>query len=131
MNLRPLILSIAGASLLLMAGCRTVSGGSCHKVQPYESAESLPALRMPAGLDGPDTSGAMEIPQLNEPMAPLDPDGPCLDAPPAITAPPLPPSEVVLPDERPGRRARAQEGAAPASDDEQPQKRRRPPRRPR
>jgi len=131
MNLRPLLLSIAGVSLLLGAGCRTVSGGSCHKVQPYESAQSLPPLRMPTGMDGPDTSGALEIPQLNEPMAPLDPDGPCLDAPPAITAAPLPPSEVVLPDARPGR-VPPQEGAAPpAGDEEQPQKRRRPPRRPR
>jgi hypothetical protein len=129
MNLRPLLLSIAGVSLLLAAGCRTVSGGSCHKVQPHESAQSLPPLRMPPGLDGPDTSGALEIPQLNEPMAPRDPDGPCLDAPPAITAAPLPPSEVVLPDARPGRVP--QEGAEPGSGGDEPRERRRPPRRPR
>ncbi len=97
MNTRPLLLSIAGLALLLASGCRTLTGGSCHKEQPYETADSRPPLRVPPGLDGPDTSGALAIPELNEPEAPLDPDGPCLDAPPALTAPPPPPSDITLP----------------------------------
>lgn len=132
MSLRPLLLSIASVSLLLTAGCRTLTGGNCHKPQPYENADSRPPLRVPAGLDGPDTSAALEIPVVNEPEAPLDLEGPCLDAPPAVTAPPLPPSEVVLPD-RPsrggaaasegGQQATSGEAQAPAKEKRRPQRR--------
>jgi hypothetical protein len=133
MSLRPLLLSIASVSLLLAAGCRTVSGGSCHKPQPYEGAQAYPPLRVPTGLDGPKTDGALEIPVVNEPEAPVDTDGPCLDAPPAITAPPLPPSDVVVPDgsSRPRSSAAPQEGVEPPAGEEQDTERRRPNRRPR
>jgi hypothetical protein len=128
-----MLLSIACGSLLLAAGCRSVVGGSCHKPQAYAAAEQLPPLRVPGGLDGPDTSEALAIPDLAEPEAPLDPEGPCLDAPPAIVAPPLPPSEVVLPD-RPAPRRRNADAAAEAGqqgEEEEPPRRRRPPSRPR
>ena len=132
MNLRALLLSIAGAALLLGAGCRTLTGGSCHKVQPYENAESLPPLRVPAGLDGPDTAEALAIPRVNEPEPPDDPEAPCLDAPPAVTAPPLPPSEVQAPDPSARRGDAAPEaGAGSSSTDDEPRERRRPQRRPR
>ena len=71
MSLRPLLLSIASISLLLAAGCRTLSGGSCHKPQSYENAQAYPPLRVPAGLDGPKTDGALEIPVVNEPEPPV------------------------------------------------------------
>ncbi len=91
MMLRPgLLLPPAILVLLLASGCSTVIGGACHKPQPHHTAGNLPPLKVPVGLDGPDTRQAMAIPEVNEPEAPLDPDGPCLDAPPAITAPPLP-----------------------------------------
>jgi hypothetical protein len=136
MTLRPLLLTLACASLALIAGCSSVVGGSCHKPQAYAAAGNLPPLRVPAGLDGPDTDEALEVPELSEPEVPLDPDGPCLEAPPAIVAPPLPPSEIVLPASRPRPRAggapREQGGQAEEPDaDEEPRRRRRPPSRPR
>lgn len=85
-----LLLSSAMAAVLLASGCKTVVGGSCHKPQPHDTAGNLAPLKMPPGLDGPRTDGAMTIPDVNEPEMPLDPDGPCVEAPPAITAPPLP-----------------------------------------
>src|SRR5262245_34085595 len=106
MTLRPLLLTIACVSLALAAGCSSVVGGSCHKPQAYAQAGNLPPLRVPAGLDGPDTTEALEVPNLQEPEVALDPDGPCLEAPPAIVAPPLPPSEIVVPEGRPARRQR-------------------------
>lgn len=129
------LVAIAGG-VLLASGCRTLTGGSCHKPQAYEQVEDLPPLKIPAGLDGPDTAGALEIPELNAPEIPADPDGPCLDAPPALTAPPPPPSEVVLPPppER-GTSAPAGPRASGSSEsdeaDEPDTRRRRPPRRPR
>jgi hypothetical protein len=125
MSLRPLFLSIACGSLLLAAGCKCPIGGSCHKPQAYAQAEDLPPLRVPAELDGPDTSTALQVPALTEPELPLDTDGPCLDAPPAITEPPLPPSAEAAREEAAatrGRRGRA------AEQQEEPERRRRPPR---
>ncbi len=84
------LLSSCLVALLLAGGCSTVVGGACHKPQPHHTAGNLPPLKMPPGFDGPQTDGAMAIPDVNEPEMPLDPDGPCIDAPPAITAPPLP-----------------------------------------
>lgn len=105
LTLRALLAGGAGAALLLIAGCQTVAGGSCHKPQAYQAAEDLQPLRVPDGLTAPDTDDAMQVPPLTTPAATVDPDGPCLDAPPAITAPPLPPSGVVdPPPRRPGSR---------------------------
>jgi uncharacterized lipoprotein len=72
-----------------LAGCRivrAVSASECHDPkQVYLRARSVPPLKIPAGLDAPDTSNALKLPQLNEPAPP--PRGskqPCLDAPPSF-----------------------------------------------
>lgn len=134
MGVRPLLLSIAGVTLLLATGCRTVTGGSCHKPQEYQQAGNLPPLKAPAGLDGPDTSGAMEIPELNQPEAPVDPDGPCLDAPPALTEPPPPLSDIEVPlppTRRPASAAPRAEGSDSGESGETRERRRPSPRPPR
>lgn len=117
MNLRPLLLMTASLALLAATGCRVLTGTSCRNPQPYQAAEDLPPLRVPTGLDGPDTSGALKIPELDQPEVPLDPDGPCLEAPPALTEPPPPPSDLVLP-ERPARAAPRRGGRAPQAGQE-------------
>ena len=130
MTVRPLLLTAASLALLAATGCRTIGGGSCHQPQAYETAGDLAPLRVPSGLDGPDTSAALQIPEVNTPELPRDPDGPCLDAPPALTEPPPPPSEVVLPDPA-ARDGEATGESAEASEDRPQRSRRRPPRRPR
>lgn len=124
MSLRPLLLSIVAGSLVLAAGCASPVGGSCHKPQAYAEAETLPPLRVPADLDGPDTSTALDVPAVNEPAIPLDPDGPCLEAPPAITAPPLPPSAESVLEEAAARRGRGRS----AEEEEETRRPRMPPR---
>lgn len=70
---------------LTAAGCHPFRHftNSCHKQQPYMQAGSIPPLRIPAGLDAPDTTSALRLPALNEPAPPprkgLEP---CLDEPP-------------------------------------------------
>lgn len=137
MSPRLLFLSAGTALLLLAGGCSSVVGGACHKPQPYAGAENLGPLRIPAGLNAPDTREAMLIPDLDVPEVPLDPDGPCLEAPPALTAPPLPPSGIdPLPDLQP-LRSTGRTGPRPDADsrqgDEESEapRRRRPPSRPR
>jgi uncharacterized lipoprotein len=133
MTLRPLLL-LATGSLLLAGGCRTVTGGSCHQQQPYQTAANLPPLSMPTGLEGPDTTEALEIPEVTEPEQPLDKDGPCLDAPPAITAPPLPATPEYDNLDRQGRlrpRTETPDAESEPEEDEPQRRRRRPPSRPR
>jgi uncharacterized lipoprotein len=56
---------------------------SCHVKQPYTSASSVAPLKIPSGLDTPDTTNALHIPALNEPAPPVRKGkDPCLDEPP-------------------------------------------------
>jgi hypothetical protein len=78
-------LVLLGGVLLLASGCRSLA--NCSKPGAYDSAVELPPLRMPVGLDGPDTRQAMMIPALNEPEVPLAAGQRCLEEPPPITGP--------------------------------------------
>jgi uncharacterized lipoprotein len=74
--------------LLVLSGChliRAVSASGCHESKTYLQAQSVPALKVPAGLDAPDTTNALRLPQLNEPPPPpRRGKEPCLDAPPSF-----------------------------------------------
>jgi len=90
------VLCLAGVFLLL-GGCKTLRGvNSCHKAQPYMAATSVPPLKIPQGLDVPDTTSALKLPVLNEPAPPRRTSKePCLDAPPAFkVAKPAPPPQA-------------------------------------
>jgi len=70
-------------------GCRVVravAANACHDPkQVYLQATSVPLLKIPAGLDAPDTSNSLKLPQLNEPAPPArSGNQPCLDAPPSF-----------------------------------------------
>ena len=59
-----------------------VPGNSCHHKQPYMAATSVAPLKIPPGLDNPDTTNALHIPPLNEPAPPARKGKePCLDEP--------------------------------------------------
>ena len=70
--------------LALLGGCHALrNANSCHKPQAYESAKSVAPLKIPSGLDAPDTTGALRLPALNEPPPPpRHGQDPCLDEPP-------------------------------------------------
>ena len=81
------------AVLLALAGCHSLRNRefSCHKKQPYMAATSVAPLKIPAGLDNPDTTNALHIPPLNEPAPPpRKGKQPCLDEPPSFKLPPKP-----------------------------------------
>jgi hypothetical protein len=65
-----------------LGACRGGPGGNCAKPGLYTQAQSIAPLRIPAGLDAPDTRGALRVPDLNEPEAPRTANSPCLDLPP-------------------------------------------------
>ena len=77
-------------ALVGLAGCQHLRniGGSCHDVKPYMKAGSIAPLRIPPGLDAPDTANALKIPALNTPAPPArTKTQPCLDAPPPFNVP--------------------------------------------
>jgi uncharacterized lipoprotein len=73
-----------------LSGCHHLRniGGSCHDVKPYMKAGSIAPLKIPPGLDTPDTTSALKIPALNTPEPPLrKKTEPCLDEPPPFNVP--------------------------------------------
>lgn len=79
-----LIVLLAAATL---AACRT-PGRGCGAPPEYTNSDSIPPLKVPPGMDSPDTRGAMRIPELDTPERPRGPDEPCLDQPPKYVPPP-------------------------------------------
>lgn len=84
------------AGLTTLAGCHPIRALrtrelSCHHKQPYMAATSVAPLKIPAGLENPDTTNALHIPALNEPAPPARKGKePCLDEPPSFKAPAKP-----------------------------------------
>ena len=76
------------ALALCLDGCRLFRGASsqsCHESRGYAQAQSVPPLKIPAGLDAPDTSSALRLPDLKEPPPPpRSAKARCLDAPPSF-----------------------------------------------
>jgi uncharacterized lipoprotein len=76
--------------VLAAAGCHPFRHFTyaCHKPQPYMQATSVPPLIIPPGLDAPDTTSALRLPQLNQPAPPQRRgQEPCLDEPPPYKVP--------------------------------------------
>jgi hypothetical protein len=84
---RLVMVAVLAGGMLLAGACKQLTGGSCNKPQAYAAAEEVPPLRIPVGLDGPDTRAALKVPPLDEPEAPRSASDPCLDAPPPNTVP--------------------------------------------
>jgi uncharacterized lipoprotein len=72
--------------LLALGACHSMRGfNSCHARQAYMNEKTLPPLKIPPGLDTPDTTRALRLPALNEPAPPARKGrDPCLDEPPSF-----------------------------------------------
>ena len=73
------------SSVALAGGCKSLSR-SCNNLAAYSQAQDLQPLKIPAGLDSPDTRAALKIPELNEPEVPRGPKDRCLEDPPRVNA---------------------------------------------
>lgn len=98
---------VLAAIVPVLAGCHSIPVhmpwhhhgphiASCYKAQPYMRARSIAPLKIPSGLDGPNTSNALVVPKLKGPAPPPPKPGqPCLDAPPPFKVPhSLPPPKA-------------------------------------
>jgi uncharacterized lipoprotein len=78
---RALMLIAASA---LMSGCHifTKLNPDCHTKQEYQHALSAPPLKVPAGLDSPNTASSLAIPEVADAPPPPGPKDACFDIPP-------------------------------------------------
>ena len=77
----------------LLSACHMFSRvADCHRPQEYQRAVQLPPLKVPAGLDTPNTQGALVIPTVDLAPPPRGPHEACLDAPPRYK--PAPPNKA-------------------------------------
>jgi uncharacterized lipoprotein len=68
----------------LMSGCHLFGklNPDCHTKQDYQHALSAPPLKVPPGLDSPNTAGALVIPAVADAPPPPGPKDACYDVPP-------------------------------------------------
>jgi uncharacterized lipoprotein len=68
----------------LMSGCHLFSKltPDCHTPQEYQRAGQVPPLKVPPGLDAPNTKDALVIPTVDLAPPPPGPKDVCLDVPP-------------------------------------------------
>jgi uncharacterized lipoprotein len=88
MSLDRVLMLIAAAAL--MSGCHLFSKltPDCHTAQEYQRAGQVAPLKVPAGLDSPNTQGALVIPTVGVVPPPPGPKEACLDVPPRYVAAP-------------------------------------------
>jgi len=87
---RVLMMVVAAA---LMSGCHMFGMKSdCHSQQEYQRAAQVPPLKVPSGLDTPNTQGALVIPTVDLAPPPPGPKDACLDTPPRYK--PAPPNKA-------------------------------------
>ncbi len=75
-----------GLAVLMVSGCSWMHRNrvsSCRETTVVTEAHSNPPLKVPPGLDAPDTRNAVKVPDLNEPERPRGPREPCLSQPPS------------------------------------------------
>jgi uncharacterized lipoprotein len=78
----------------IMSGCHLFSKltPDCHSPQEYQRAGQIPPLKVPEGLDSPNTQGALVIPPVAVALPPPGPKDTCLDVPPRYE--PAPPNKA-------------------------------------
>lgn len=84
MTYRIALIAIMAASVGL-SGCKHLRSfaSACHDTKPYQRAASIAPLKIPVGLDTPDSANALHIPALTTPEPPKrKKTDPCLDEPP-------------------------------------------------
>jgi uncharacterized lipoprotein len=82
MSLDRVLILIAAATLA--SGCHLFGKltPDCHTPQEYQRAGQVPPLKVPEGLDTPNTQGALVIPKVDLAPPPPGRRDACLDVPP-------------------------------------------------
>lgn len=81
---------LSACHLNLFEHFKHVAEVNCHKPQEYHRAAQVAPLKVPPGLDTPNTQGALVIPNVDLAPPPPGPNEPCLDVPPKYKPAPPP-----------------------------------------
>jgi len=76
---------VLGASMVALCGCHAFSerlNPDCHSKQEYTGARQSALLKVPDGLDSPNTESALSIPAVELSPPPPGRRDACLDVPP-------------------------------------------------
>jgi uncharacterized lipoprotein len=94
MRVERLLGSVAAATLLSGCFSHIISrlNPDCHVHQEYQRASQVAPLKVPEGLDNPNTQGALVIPTVGLSPPPPGPKDACLDLPPRYK--PAPPNKA-------------------------------------
>jgi uncharacterized lipoprotein len=92
MSLDRVLMLIAASALI--SGCHlfTKLTPDCHTKQEYQHALSAQPLKVPSGLDTPNTASALLIPTVTDVPPPPGPKDTCYDVPPRYK--PAPPNKA-------------------------------------
>ena len=74
-----------GLAALALSGCSSRHrdrASSCRETKVVTDATNLPPLKVPPGLDTPDTRNAVKVPELAEPERVRSKHEPCISRPP-------------------------------------------------
>jgi uncharacterized lipoprotein len=83
---RPLtVMVVACVCVVGVTGCGKRLTTCKQDNREYASAQELPPLKAPPGLESPNTRNALKVPPLNTPERTRGRDEPCLDVPPPFT----------------------------------------------
>jgi uncharacterized lipoprotein len=91
MRARAIPAAVLAAAALSGCGWLPDAYTGCDEARPYQSAQDVGPLRVPAGADLPDTRNALKIPELKSPELPRDPAS-CLEHPPPFVQAPATPA---------------------------------------
>jgi uncharacterized lipoprotein len=87
LNFERIIVFIGAATLL--CGCHSISkrlNPDCHVKQEYQQARQVALLKVPEGLDSPNTQSSLAIPTVELAPPPPGAHDTCLDVPPRYKA---------------------------------------------
>lgn len=82
MNVDRALLVVALGAVTSGCGLFNRLNPDCHASQDYQHAASVAPLKVPAGMDAPNTQGALVIPTVELAPPPPGPKDACLDVPP-------------------------------------------------
>jgi len=73
---------VAAALVCGLSGCFSGGQPSCDKAQEYQRSTGIDPLQVPDGLDEPDRSDSLSIPEPSANARQRDEIDPCLQSPP-------------------------------------------------